>query len=270
MLKRKEIENLTQAAVRAAKEGGRVLKKYRLGGIPNFRRFKGRNDLVTGADLASCKVIKEILKRNYSSHSFLFEEKEYTELKGSDFLWVVDPLDGTTFHNRGLPCFGIIISLQYLGETVLGVTYAPMQDDLFMSQKGNGSWQINERQKISRQIKVSKTRKLEEVILGYSHGKTEAHTQQMGRLLNSLFPICRSIISMGGADIGYVGGGNCDAFIDNSSTPWDFSALDLLIREAGGCSLDWRGTPWKFDSQCILLTNRFLKSELLKTLSQNS
>ncbi len=259
---------LTKIGVKAAKEGGRVLKKYWMGEIPNVRRFKGRNDLVTSADLASSETIKRVLKGHFPSHGFLFEEQEYTELNSSEYLWIVDPLDGTTFHNRGLPCFSIIIGLQHFGETLLGITYSPMLGDVFVTQKGKGSTQKNRHHRISRQLEVSKTRKLEEAVIGYSHGKTEAHTRQMGQLIKFLFPLCRSIISLGGADIGYVAAGNCDAFFDNSSTPWDFAALDLMIREAGGCSCDWKGASWNLDSDCILLSNRYLQNPLLKVLER--
>jgi myo-inositol-1(or 4)-monophosphatase len=268
MRKPESMTLLTKVALKAAKEGGGVLKKYWLGEIPNLRRFKGRNDLVTGADLASCEIIKKVLMAQFPSHSYLFEEKEFTELNGSDYLWIVDPLDGTTFHNRGLPYYSIIISLQYLGETLLGVVFSPMLEDFFITQRGKGSWQKNHRQKISRRLKVSKTRKLKEAVIGYSHGKSEAHARQMGQLISCLFPRCRSIISLGGADIGYVAAGSCDAFVDNSSTPWDFAALDLMIREAGGCSTDWKGDDWKLGSDCILLCNRFLQKALLEVLSQ--
>ncbi len=268
MYRKENLSQLTRIGVKAAQESGRTLMQYWRREIPNYRRLKGRNDLVTSADLASCETIKKVLKGYFPSHGFLFEEKEYSELNDSEYLWIVDPLDGTTFHNRGLPSFSVIISLQYMGETLLGITYSPMLGDVFVTQKGKGGWHKNRHHGISRHLEVSKTRKLAQAIIGYSHGKTEAQSRQMGQLIKFLFPLCRSIISLGGADIGYVAAGNCDAFFDNSSTAWDFAALDLMIREAGGCSSDWTGAAWKIDSDCILLSNRYLRKTLLEVLGR--
>ncbi len=88
-------------------------------------RLKGRNDLVTGADLASCRLMKQQLKRFFPGHSFLAEEPEFSENNRSDFLWIIDPLDGTTFHNRGLPFFSSILALEVRGQTELGLGFEP-------------------------------------------------------------------------------------------------------------------------------------------------
>ncbi|PYV85671.1 MAG: hypothetical protein DMG05_22260 [Acidobacteria bacterium] len=80
---------LAETALQAARAAGRILMKYFLEKAENFRRFKGRNDLVTSADLESCRIIKKHLKRSFPNHSFLFEEEEYSENNGSDYpgLW---------------------------------------------------------------------------------------------------------------------------------------------------------------------------------------
>jgi myo-inositol-1(or 4)-monophosphatase len=263
-----ERDQLKKVAVDTALVAGQLLRRYWRGGIPNSLQFKGRNDLVTGADLAACALIKKKLQNAFPHHDFLFEETEFSELHGSDYLWIVDPLDGTTLHNRGLPGFSVVISLRHQNQTILGVTHSPLLGDLFITEKDRGSMHFNQRLRISRSIQVSKTRNLEEAVLGFSLGKSVAQTRQMGRLLKKLFPVCRAIVNMGGAEIGYVASGHCDAFFDNSSTPWDFAALDLMIREADGCSADWHGASWQLDSKTILLTNRLLLNPLLEVIQE--
>jgi myo-inositol-1(or 4)-monophosphatase len=250
----------------AAQAGGQVLNRYFLGKIPNFQQLKGRNDLVTAADFESCRVIKRILKRSFPDHSLLFEEAEYTERRGSDFLWIIDPLDGTTFHHRGFPLYGVVISLQYCGTTILGVTLAPHSGSCFVARLGAGSCQINGGQGSSLGLRVSATARLSGGIVGYSYGRSERHTRQMAAVMHRLLPRCRRLLSMGGAEIGYLAGGKVDAFLDNSSTPWDFAGPVLLVQEAGGKVTDWEGRPWQLDSASIVMSNGKLHGSLLKIL----
>jgi myo-inositol-1(or 4)-monophosphatase len=265
-LNSKYLGQLEKAALEAAGAGGAVLNRYFLEKVPNFQRLKGRNDLVTAADLESCRGIKRVLKRQFPDHSFLFEEAEYTDLRESDYLWIVDPLDGTTFHNRGLPFYSLVISLQFRGTTILAVTLAPHSGNCFVSRHGGGSRQINRRLRISRSLRVSSVSLLDEAVIGYSYGKSERHARQMGAVMRRLLPSCRFLLCVGGADIGFLAGGKFDAFIDNSSTAWDFAGLVLMIQEAGGQATDWKGDPWQLDSTSILLTNGKLHNDLLEIL----
>src|SRR4030095_9523436 len=95
-------------------------------------------------------------------HSFLCEEPEFTEDNHSHYLWIIDPLDGTTFHNRGLPFFSVIIALQVNGATEFGLAYAPFTEDVFITWRGGGSFQWNDRFRVRRQLHVSKVKILSE------------------------------------------------------------------------------------------------------------
>ncbi|PYV40070.1 MAG: hypothetical protein DMG06_21340 [Acidobacteria bacterium] len=261
---------LTETALRAAQAAGRVLMKFFLGKAENFREFKGRNDLVTSADLESCRIIKKHLKRSFPNHSFLFEEQEYSESNGSDYLWIVDPLDGTTFHNRGLPFFSVIIALQIRNRIELSLSYCPFTSDLFMSRRGKGSFQSNNRFHLYKRLQVSKTKQLEEAIIGYSYGKTESQSEQISQILTRLLPSCRALTRIAGSDIGYVASGACDAFLDNSSTPWDFAAAALMVREAGGKVTDFAGQEWDSGSKTILASNKILHSQILNIINTSN
>jgi myo-inositol-1(or 4)-monophosphatase len=263
-------ERLINSAIRAARLAGRVLTRFFWGFQPNSHRLKGVNDLVTTADLESCRVIKKALQRDFPTHSFLFEEPEFSEDKGSEFLWIVDPLDGTTFHHRGLPFYSTILSLRVGRQLEMGVAYTPITGDLFTVWRGDGCHQRNSRFRISRRLQVSRTASLDEAIIGYSYGKSEDYLNDMSSRLVHLLPHCRAMTRVGGADIGYVAAGSCDAFIDNSSTPWDFAAMTLMVEEAGGLVTDFAGQKWTTESKNIVFSNPLLHSQILDLLNRTS
>ena len=263
-------DQVFQTALRAAKSSASVLYSYFWGRSSNFRRYKAVNDLVTAADLESCRVIKAQLQKSFPTHSFLFEEPEFTEEKDSQFRWGIDPLDGTTFHNRGLPYFSLLIALQVRGATEFGMAYTPITGDLFTVWLGRGCAYTNTRFHIKKSLRVSETRNLNEAVVGYSYGKSDSHLTTMAGSLERLLPQCRALTRVGGADIGFVAAGNCDAFVDNSSTPWDFSAIALMVREAGGQATDFAGKEWADDSSSIVVSNRLLHRKILQVLNLKS
>ena len=265
-LTRKQWDEFACLALKSVDLSGEVLMRYLLGKARNPVRLKGRNDLVTGADLESCRVMKQHLKRIHPGHSFLAEEPEFSEHNHSDFLWIIDPLDGTTFHNRGLPFFSSILALEVCGQTELGLVSCPFTGDLFLAGLGRGCIYWNRRLRKRRQVRVSAVKDLADALVGYSYGKSELDARHMAATLSALFPICRAITRLGGAEIGYVASGACDAFIDNSSTPWDFAAVALMVREAGGRVTDFAGREWTKKSGSIVASNGALHRKLLKRL----
>ena len=257
-------EKVFQSALRAAKASGSVLNSYFWGRSSNFRRYKAPNDLVTAADLESCRVIRNQLKKDFPTHSFLFEEPEFTEENDPEFLWIVDPLDGTTFHNRGLPYFSVLLALQIRGVTQFGLAYTPSTADHFFVWRGKGGFHRNRRFRICKSLAVSQTRNLEEAVIGYSYGKSPYQMNAMANIIRRLLPQCRALTRVGGADIGFVAAGNCDAFVDSSSTAWDFAVFALMVREAGGRVTDFSGKEWTLNSESIVVSNRLLHSRILK------
>jgi len=264
------MDRYAKVAIEASRASGVVLNRYFLGRAKNFRRYKGRNDLVTAADLESCHVIKQRLQKAFPNHSYLFEEHEFSEDHDSEYLWIIDPLDGTTFHNRGLPFFSNLITLQVHQRTRMGLAYCPITDDLFISWKGQGSFHWNSRHRIRRKLTVSKTKKLDEALIGYSYGKTEAHLKDFGVTLERLLPSCRAFTRVAGSDIGYVASGACDAFLDNSSTPWDFAGIALIVREAHGKVTDFEGREWEPSATTFLASNKILHEQILERIWRRS
>jgi myo-inositol-1(or 4)-monophosphatase len=210
--------------------------------------------------------MKQHLKRFHPGHSFLAEEPEFSENNRSDFLWIIDPLDGTTFHNRGLPFFSVILALEACGQTELGLVSSPFTGDVFLAGLGRGCRHWNRTLRQRRRVRVSGVQKLADALVGYSYGKGDLHARHMSATLNALFPVCRAITRLAGAEIGYVASGACDAFIDNNSTPWDFAAVALMVQEAGGRVTDFAGRAWTKKSDSIVASNGVLHRKLLNRL----
>src|SRR5262245_9378486 len=265
-LTQKQWDAFAGTAIKAVNLSGEVLMKYLSRKARNPVRLKGRNDLVTRADLESCRVMKRQLKQTHPGHSILAEEPEFSENNRSDFLWIIDPLDGTTFHNRHLPFFSSILALEMCGQTELGLVFSPFSGEVFMVGLGRGCTYWNQRLGMRRRAKVSSVDDLAEALLGYSYGKSERHARHMAATLGEMFPLCRAVTRLGGAEIGYVASGGCEAFIDNNSTPWDFAAVALIVREAGGRVTDFEGREWTKKSSSILASNGVLHRRLLNRL----
>ncbi len=260
-----ETARFLDAAWRAADSAGTLIRESWL--QPKEIDYKGAIDLVTSVDRESERKIVEIIRSHFPDHSILAEEETDHQGERNQYRWIIDPLDGTTFHHRGLPFYSTIISLQVGTQLELGVAFTPLVGDLFTVWRGDGCFQRNSRFGMSKRLQVSSTSDLNEAIIGYSYGKSKPHLEDMSARLKRLLPHCRALTRVGGADIGYVAAGNCDAFIDNSSTPWDFAAMALMVEEAGGLVTNFSGERWTPESRNIVFSNRLLHSQILHLLN---
>src|SRR5262245_59946544 len=133
-------------AIRIAKEAGSLLRD-RVGTRLEVSH-KGAIDLVTDVDLASEQLIRDAIATYYPKHQVLGEEQGLAE-KASEYRWIVDPLDGTTNYAHGFPFFCVSIALEDRGETILGVVFDPMRDELFTAERGAGAVLNNRRISVS-------------------------------------------------------------------------------------------------------------------------
>src|SRR6185503_7259183 len=123
-------------AIRMAQDAGRLLRD-RVNTIIDIGH-KGAINVVTDVDIASEQLIRDAIATHYPRHEILAEEGGLSESK-SEYRWVVDPLDGTTNFTHGYPVFCVSIALERQGETILGVVYDPMRDELFAAERGGGA-----------------------------------------------------------------------------------------------------------------------------------
>ena len=193
-------------------------------------------DLVTEIDRRSEAMITGFIAKKFPDHAILAEEGGRRD-GASEYLWVIDPLDGTTNYAQGLPVFAISIALQRKGEGLLGVVYAPVLGQMFTAVKGRGAW-LN-----GRRLAVSAKKTLAECVLatGFPYDIAN-HPANNLNYFNRLVKKARGIRRMGAAayDVAGVAAGMFDGFWELNLSPWDVAAARLMVEEAGGTVIPFR------------------------------
>ena len=249
-------------AIRAARAAGDsiVREMDRVGDISI--ESKGKNDFVTEIDRGAEKIIINTLKNVFPDHAFLGEE---TGQQGEgDFLWIIDPLDGTTNFLHGLPHFAVSIALQHKGVLEQAVVYDPLRQELFTASKGKGALLNN------RKIRVSSKNSLDGALLGtgFPYGDETAMVSFIDSF-KALFPAIAGIRRAGVAslDLAYVACGRLDGFWEYNLKPWDITAGALLIQEAGGINVELTGKINFMETGSIVSANPKLLKAMLKKIS---
>lgn len=192
---------------------------------------KGRADLQTIADRESEDFVVEEILRRFPEHAILGEEGGRRGNPESDFLWVIDPLDGTTNFVHGLRLFAVSIALLHRGAPIAGVVYAPALEEFYAAARGAGATRNGEA------IRVSSTTDLGDalVVTGFPANRYHVLDALAGMLRETLSE-SRGVLRLGAAalDFAYVAAGNIDAFYEYGIHAWDMAAGALLVEEAGG------------------------------------
>ncbi|MCX7271849.1 MAG: inositol monophosphatase family protein [Burkholderiales bacterium] len=234
-------------AVRAARRAGRIINRASLDIDQVKIARKQRNDFVTEVDHASEQAIIDTLLTAYPDHSILAEESGHTPAKGAaakaqeaDFVWIIDPLDGTTNFIHGLPQYCISIALMEHGVVTQGLIYDPNRDELFTATRGRGAF-LND-----RRIRVSSRVRIEESLIGtgFPFRRIEDLDRYM-TMFKSVMTKAAGLRRPGAAalDLAYVAAGRYDGFFELGLAPWDVAAGSLMVSEAGGLIGDFLGEP---------------------------
>lgn len=261
-----------ETAVQAAKEAGALIRE-RVKTAKRVEFKSSASDLVTEVDKASEERIRRVIRTFFPNHAILGEEGVEAGSKASkaaleehrtrEFLWIVDPIDGTTNFVHGLPFFCVSIALAHREEVILGVVYDPIRDELFTAEKGKGAFVNGER------ITVSKEERLEESLVstGFPADLRGARRVNVEGILR-LSPRCRSVRAAGSAalHLAYVAAGRLTAFWELELNAWDLAAGSLLVREAGGQVTDTAGRPYDIGVRHILATNGRIHRAMLEAL----
>jgi myo-inositol-1(or 4)-monophosphatase len=224
-------------AIRAARSAGNIIVRY-VDRVDTLSvSSKQRNDFVTEVDRMAEQEIVSILRRAYPGHGILAEEGGSREGR-DDYLWVIDPLDGTTNFVHGFPQYAVSIALKHKGRLDQAVIYDPLRQELFTASRGVGA-QLN-----SRRIRVTKRKGLEGALLGTGFPfREQQHLDAYLGMFKALFPDTAGIRRAGAAslDLAYVAAGRLDGFWEIGLSEWDMAAGALIIREAGGVVTDFAG-----------------------------
>ena len=249
---------LTIATRAAIKAGDLILKKAdQLEDVVVTK--KGKNDYVTDVDLQSEKEIFYHLQKAYPDHAFLSEESGLSGNEASDYLWVIDPLDGTNNFIHGVPHYCISIALQIRGKVELGVIYNPNLNQLFTASRGDGA-QLN-----GKRIRISDKKTFSGCLFSASFGcDTSTFKPSYIDALSSLKQEISGLRYSGSLalDLAYAASGFYDATWATSSKLWDIAAASIIIKEAGGLVSEINGGLKPLDSGKIIAGNPKLVSKL--------
>ena len=248
-------------AIRVAQEAGRLLRD-RVGTKIDVAH-KGAINIVTDVDLASERLIREAIATQYPRHQVLAEEGGLAE-SSSEYRWVIDPLDGTTNYAHGYPVFCVSIALEYQGETILGVVYDPMRDELFTAERGGGAVLNN------RPVRVSTTASLMESLLstGFPYDIRTSTLTNLDHWAN--FAMNAQALRRDGAaalDLCYVACGRYDGFWELNLSPWDMAAGGLIVTEAGGRVSDFDGGEFSSYKPEIIASNGLIHDRMVEVIA---
>ena len=225
---------------------------------------KGRNDYVSQADVEAERAVLDVLTRAYPDHGIIAEESG--EREGSEYTWVIDPLDGTTNFLHGFPMFAVSVAVKRAGVLEHGVVYDPLHDEMFTASRGEGA-QLN-----GKRIRVSTTRKLAPSLLGTGFPFRDLGIiEPWMRSFQSLLPKTSGIRRAGAAalDLAYVAAGRLDGFWEFGLKPWDMAAGALLIREAGGLVADVSGGQDFLENGNLVAANPLIFEEFRKIVARS-
>ncbi len=262
LVKKETFSRLTLAAIDAAIEAGELLRKG-FGTSFAISSKAGRHNLVTEYDIKAEKSIIGALNQTVPGSRFLAEESGATGEK-AEFLWIIDPLDGTVNFAHGIPIFSVSIALEKQGKIQTGVVYQPLHNELFVAELGKGAFLNGE------PIRVSPVLKLEESFLAtgfpYNLAKNPFHCiDHFIDILKLGIPIRR--LGSAALDLAYTAAGHFEGFFEVSLSPWDCAAGQLLVTEAGGKVTHWDKTPFSVHGKNpILATNSHIHDPLLNIL----
>jgi myo-inositol-1(or 4)-monophosphatase len=228
------MQPMLNIAVRAARSAGDLI----LRSTDNIGHLqidqKGKNDFASEVDRKAEREIINIIRAAYPDHAILAEESGAH--KGNEFVWIIDPLDGTTNFLHGFPQYAVSIALKHKGKLEVGVIYDPLRDELFTAKRGGGAMLNN------RRIRVTKQSGMKGALIGTGFPfKTATHVDAYVGMFKAITTDSAGIRRAGSAalDLAYVAAGRLDGFWEIGLMEWDMAAGILLIKEAGGVITDF-------------------------------
>ena len=256
-------KELISFAETAALSAGKII----LGSTNNIKvDFKGKTDLITNIDLESERSIIDKIIKSYPSHNILSEEHGLIN-NNSDYLWVIDPLDGTTNFVHGYPSYGVSIGLVYKNNPEIGVVLELPSKNLYSAQKGYGTF------KNGKKINVSKVSKLKNSLhvtgFGYDHGEKWSINM---KLFEHFTDITQGVRRLGAAsiDLCHLACGTVDGFWELDLHPWDTAAGIVIVKEAGGRITKMNGGKYSIHEDQILASNGLIHSKMLTRINSIS
>ena len=256
---------MLNVAVKAARAAGAIINRASLD-IDVLRiTTKSSNDFVTEVDHAAEQAVIETLLGAYPGHGILAEESgRHHGAKDSEYVWIIDPLDGTTNFIHGLPIYAVSIALAVRGQVQQAVVYDPTRNDLYYASKGRGAF-LND-----RRLRVSRRTRLAESLIGTGFPFRKGdNLKRYVQMFEAVMAQCAGLRRPGSAalDLCHVAAGHYDGFFETGLSPWDVAAGSLLITEAGGLIGNFTGESDYLYQREVVAGNPKVYGQLVQLLA---
>jgi len=256
---------LLNVMVAAARKAARGLRRD-FGEVEKLQvSLKGPANFVSAADHRAEETLRAELARVRPGYGFLGEEGGRQEGADKTHCWIVDPLDGTTNFLHGIPHFAISIALEREGTIVAGVVYNPINEELFVAERGKGAF-VND-----HRLRVAARKRLSEAVIAcglphFGRGDLAQFRKEFAAVQEKVAGIRR--FGAAALDLAWIAAGRLDAYWERNLSAWDIAAGLILVREAGGFAVDLDGGDDMFAKREILAGNEAMQRELLALIRQ--
>jgi len=252
-------------AIKAARSAGAIINRASLDLDLLKVDTKGPNDFVSEVDKAAEQAIIETVLGAYPGHGILAEESGRTHgAKDSDYVWIIDPLDGTTNFLHGFPVYAVSIALAFRGQVQQAVVYDPTRNDMFYASKGRGSF-VND-----KRLRASKRTRLADSLIGTGFPFRKGDNfKRYVQMFEEVMQSCAGLRRPGAAalDLCYVAAGYYDGFFETGLSPWDIAAGSLIITEAGGLIGNFTGESDYLYQREVVAGNPKVYAQLVQILA---
>lgn len=258
------LENLANQVIDVSKAAGDFIRQERKSFNSDKIEYKGLNDMVSYVDKTAEQIIVKNLEKILPEAGFITEEKTTTKI-GERYNWIIDPLDGTTNFIHGVPTYSVSIALKEYDELIFGVVYEINLDECFYAWKDAPTY-LN-----GKEIKVSNNPTIGSSLIAtgfpyYDFEKQPAYISLFTELMKS----CHGLRRLGSAavDLAYTACGRFEAFYEYNLNPWDIAAGVVIVRQAGGQVVNYKGGDEVMNTRELLATNGKITKEMLDIIQK--
>lgn len=257
-------------AINAASKTGEWIKS-KVGDHRQLNTKTSSQDLVTEVDKGAEQMIRKLVQTYCPGDEFLGEESAgigaeasanaVDAVKDAEYVWIVDPIDGTTNFVHGFPYFCVSIAVAHKGEVIVGVIYDPTHDELFVAEKGKGAYVHGNLMKSADHATLNESL----VATGFPPSTS---VELKTKALTDILPKVRGVRNVGSAalHLAYVAAGRIDAYWEIGLNAWDLAAGALLVAESGGTVTDVANNPYDITVRNIVASNGHIHNELIQQL----
>lgn len=249
--------------------------KSRLGQVKDLNTKVSPQDLVTEVDKGAEQMIRKLILTHFPDHEILGEEgvapgaaacaAAVEEARDAEYLWIIDPIDGTTNFVHGFPFFCVSIALAYKGEVIIGVIYDPMRDEMFVAEKGKGAYMHGNPTHVSAESTLDES----VIAVGFNPDREVAGAINL-KGISALAGQTRSLRAGGSAalHLAYVAAGRLSGYYEVNLNAWDTAAGVLLVTESGGIVTDTAGKPYDIGVRNLIASNGKIQDQLLEAIRE--